>query len=197
MNIGDGKVIPNNSTDMSRWSGAIPMRGYNPQRLKASQLARCVCSSPAPPATYPNTFGGGCLGFQFGEVDRVRRLTAGLSSRIEFVLVVGEGHGWRIPPDQCTKRAVHAGLRPDGCHGGGDDAGDHSRCRPVCTCVKRPTDRCGHCAGHRRITRSFRGGGHCGYAPPPTGERWLPRVALARCARQSPKAAAAVRHDGR
>ena len=57
MKIGDGKRIPNNSTDMSRCSGAIPMRGYRPHRLKASQLARWVCSSPAPPATYPSTFG--------------------------------------------------------------------------------------------------------------------------------------------
>ncbi len=51
MNIGDSNLMPNNSTDISRCSGAIPMRGYNPQRLKASQLARWVCSSPAPPAT--------------------------------------------------------------------------------------------------------------------------------------------------
>ncbi len=40
------------------FGGAIPMRGNKPQRLKASTFTRWVCSSPASPATYPNTFGG-------------------------------------------------------------------------------------------------------------------------------------------
>jgi len=57
MNTGEGNRTPNNSMDMSRSSGAIPMRGHRPQRLKARQLMRWVCSSPAPPDTYPRTFG--------------------------------------------------------------------------------------------------------------------------------------------
>ena len=58
MNSGDGKVSPNNSTDRSRCAAPTNMRGIRPHRSKASQLARCVRSSPAPPATYDHTDGG-------------------------------------------------------------------------------------------------------------------------------------------
>lgn len=57
MNTGDGKVRPNIWTDRSRSAAPTNMRGIRPQRSNASRLARCVRSSPAPPATYDHTDG--------------------------------------------------------------------------------------------------------------------------------------------
>lgn len=51
MNTGDGKVRPNICTERSRSAAPTNMRGIRPQRSNASRLARCVRSSPAPPAT--------------------------------------------------------------------------------------------------------------------------------------------------
>lgn len=57
MNSGDGKVIPNSSTDRSRRAAPTNILGYSPQRSKADALARWVRSSPAPPATYDHREG--------------------------------------------------------------------------------------------------------------------------------------------
>ena len=51
MNSGEGSVIPNSSTDMSRFAAPTNIRGIRPHRRKALTLARWVCSLPAPPAT--------------------------------------------------------------------------------------------------------------------------------------------------
>ena len=51
MNSGEGSVIPNSSTDMSRFAAPTNIRGTTPHRRKALTLARWVCSLPAPPAT--------------------------------------------------------------------------------------------------------------------------------------------------
>jgi hypothetical protein len=56
--IGDGRVSPNRSTDRSRSVAPTNIRGYRPQRSNAVTLARWVCSSPAPPATYDHTHDG-------------------------------------------------------------------------------------------------------------------------------------------
>ena len=51
MNSGEGRVIPNSSTDRSRCTAPTNIRGITPQRRNALTLARWVCSPPAPPAT--------------------------------------------------------------------------------------------------------------------------------------------------
>ena len=61
MKRGDGRVIPNRSTDRSRSAAPTNMRGMRPHRSKTSQLARWVRSSPAPPATYDQTEGGSAV----------------------------------------------------------------------------------------------------------------------------------------
>jgi len=57
-NTGLGNAIPNRSTDMLRSVRARSIRGTRPQWSNAVRLLRCVCSSPAPPATYDQVPGG-------------------------------------------------------------------------------------------------------------------------------------------
>ena len=51
INRGDGSLIPNSSTDRSRWVAPTNIRGIRPHCRNALTLARWVCSLPAPPAT--------------------------------------------------------------------------------------------------------------------------------------------------
>ena len=51
INTGDGSLIPNSSTDRSRWVAPTNIRGIRPHCRNALTLARWVCSLPAPPAT--------------------------------------------------------------------------------------------------------------------------------------------------